>query len=469
MNNLLNIPINLKPESKAEFKRENTKTFEKANSNASKDNKMDDFKNTLAKVSQRDNSSDAKETEELHTSEKVKENIENIENIDSSSSDAIINSLQQFINGDITSKDFIEKLLEEPEALEKLSAELCSSIMALLQVIVNPAQNSNAPEVLTNNTLINNIGSTNIERNLKNLIEEFFKYMPKDTNSENYSFENLVSKLSEDILPELKGSNPIDDSELKDHIINAIKLKLTEGYSNKSLEINKPQKEINTDSGQDAFIIKPTLKSHENSGNNGDKDFLGKGNNEDKFLEELASGNKKESNPKVDKVLSFMNGFQKVDNTNVISKIPDNITINKDTFAADIIKSVKFMEQNNMKEMTVKIMPKELGEVVIKLTLENGLMKANITASNKEAYNLLNSNLQELNNKLANNGEIKIQNFTIDIYNGDTTFFSKENREGQNSHGRNQGNGPGIAGVNEEIEDITDSTVEDLSKVNVFV
>jgi len=126
------------------------------------------------------------------------------------------------------------------------------------------------------------------------------------------------------------------------------------------------------------------------------------------------------------------------------------------------------MEQNDMKEMTVKLMPRELGEIVIKLTMQNGLMKANITASNKEAYNLLNSNIQDLN-KLIGNEEIKIQNVTINIYNGDTTFFSRENSKEQNKHsGSRNGSRTGISklDIEEEVNDV--SIVEDGS-VNAFV
>nr|WP_307897817.1 flagellar hook-length control protein FliK [Clostridium botulinum] len=128
------------------------------------------------------------------------------------------------------------------------------------------------------------------------------------------------------------------------------------------------------------------------------------------------------------------------------------------------------MEQNNVKEMTVKVMPRELGEIVIRLTVENGLMKANITANNKEAYNLLNSKAQELNNSLGN-GEIKIQNFTIDIYNGDTTFFSRENSKEHrnNSNNNTKGKHEGIQAL-EDIKDNEELLAKELdSNVSAFV
>ncbi|WP_231266706.1 flagellar hook-length control protein FliK [Clostridium botulinum] len=128
------------------------------------------------------------------------------------------------------------------------------------------------------------------------------------------------------------------------------------------------------------------------------------------------------------------------------------------------------MEQNDVKEMTVKVMPRELGEIVIRLTVENGLMKANITANNKEAYNLLNSKAQELNNSLGN-GEIKIQNFTIDIYNGDTTFFSRENSKEHrnNSNNSTKGRSESVQAL-EDVKDNEELLAKELdSNVSAFV
>lgn len=109
--------------------------------------------------------------------------------------------------------------------------------------------------------------------------------------------------------------------------------------------------------------------------------------------------------------------------------------INKSNFVADIIKSVKFMELNEVKDLTVKVFPKELGEIVIKVVMDGGAMKAQLTAANKDTYNLLNSNLVELNQKLSES-PIKIAEFNLNIYYGDTTFFSKDGSE-QQQHGEN--------------------------------
>ena len=78
-----------------------------------------------------------------------------------------------------------------------------------------------------------------------------------------------------------------------------------------------------------------------------------------------------------------------------------------------------------------------MGELIIKVTSEQGIVKVSITASNKDTFNLINSNLGDIKGTL-NNQEITIHNFSQDIYNGDTTFFSngssKNNQEDAPKH-----------------------------------
>lgn len=104
-------------------------------------------------------------------------------------------------------------------------------------------------------------------------------------------------------------------------------------------------------------------------------------------------------------------------------KVP--VTVNKETLGMDIIKNVKFMMKDAISELKVKIYPKELGEMTIKILSEEGIMKAEIKATSKETYNLLNSNLNEIK-KLLENQNIKIQQVNIGLYSEDTTFFSGE-------------------------------------------
>lgn len=154
----------------------------------------------------------------------------------------------------------------------------------------------------------------------------------------------------------------------------------------------------------------------------------------DEFLNNLLSNNKNDN--QFSKVTAFMNQFSSV-NTNAEAVSGEVPTINKATFVQDIVQSVKYMDLNNMKELTVKINPKELGEVIIRLTVENNQMKASIQTANKETYSLIHSSLADISSEL-NNQNIKIQDFSVNIYD-DTTYFGGENGKQGNESG-NQSN-----------------------------
>lgn len=133
--------------------------------------------------------------------------------------------------------------------------------------------------------------------------------------------------------------------------------------------------------------------------------------------------------------------------------------IHRQSFRSDIIQNVKYMIRNNVEELSIKIYPKELGELTIKIISEEGIMRAELRATSKETYNLLNSNLQEIKNNLQEQN-VKIQEVSINIYNEDSTFFSGENRGSSNSENNKTENL--VRGVYSE-----DQQEEDLENVNI--
>lgn len=131
---------------------------------------------------------------------------------------------------------------------------------------------------------------------------------------------------------------------------------------------------------------------------------------------------------------SFTNLLSSIDkgleNPSELAAAPKGIY--RHTFNSDIIQSVKYMLRNSVEELSVKIYPKELGELTIKIISEEGIMKAELRATSKETYNLLNANLQEIKSNLQEQN-LKIQEVSINIYNEDTTFFSGEKQNSSNS------------------------------------
>ncbi|WP_456064395.1 flagellar hook-length control protein FliK [Clostridium prolinivorans] len=122
-----------------------------------------------------------------------------------------------------------------------------------------------------------------------------------------------------------------------------------------------------------------------------------------------------------------MSKLNSVKEKNIIHK-NDDIVINRNNVVKDLIKAVKYMENENIKELTVKINPKELGELAISVTMENGIMKANIAVKNEITYHIINSKLHEFNAQLMEQNT-KIQSFSLNLFNGYNFNQNQGNQE----------------------------------------
>ena len=154
---------------------------------------------------------------------------------------------------------------------------------------------------------------------------------------------------------------------------------------------------------------------------------------EDKILKSIID----DGSDKTDKTYErFAQVQSKITNQNTDAKITTLVSVNKETLPSDLVKTVKYMNTNNIKELTVNINPKELGEVVIKIVQSEGVMKATIKASTNEAYTILSQNESEIKKQLGEQN-IKIQSIDIQL-NNDTTYFKGSGLE-SNQFSQNQG------------------------------
>ncbi len=133
------------------------------------------------------------------------------------------------------------------------------------------------------------------------------------------------------------------------------------------------------------------------------------------------------------KINLFMNYLKVSTSAESPNENQSEVVVSKVNFVNDIIKTVKFMETSSLKELKVSINPKEIGELLITVTMESGKMKANIEANSKDSYNLLMSNLEDIKKAMASN-EVSLQDINVSINQGDTTFFkdSSQRQENQN-------------------------------------
>ena len=197
-----------------------------------------------------------------------------------------------------------------------------------------------------------------------------------------------------------------------------------------------------------------------------DGNLTDKNSADDNILTKLVEPDKDTS--KIDKATNFMTQFTNT-TAEVKTALPQNPVIDIKNVNTDIVESLKFMQQGDIKNLTVTITPKELGTVVINLIMQNGTMMASITASNKEAYNLINSNLPDISSKLQNLN-IAVQDLSLNIYSQDTTFFKGgsmwQDQQQQQQQNNKNGNRK-MTGILNESEEIADQSSFN-SNVNIL-
>jgi len=354
--------------------------------------------------------------------------------------------------------------LNNINSIEDLEQLIKDDILSAKEFNGLPNEAISIMEVLILNSL-NNITSKDDVSQLKEVIMSNVKLLIDNVNLDDSYFKNKLNSLLENIDKSISDNKlHIDSPEsfkqnLQEELTSLVK-EAKESLNKSSNKTGVIFEKYEVSLNKDTNVIPNNIKQNKDS-------FLSLKDNklsqEENILKNLSKDSSKDN--KIENAVNFINHLKTtVENVQVPAE--ENIVINKSTFANDILKTVKYMEINNLKDLTVKINPKELGEIIIKVTTEGGVMKANITAQNKEALNLLNAHLSELNDKLQQNN-IRIESLNINIYE-DTTFFkgqSEHENSGKQQEKKNKSSTTEIQGL--DIDEVINSS-EELNNVNLF-
>lgn len=409
-----------------------------------KESKVTEFEKAFQKVSEPLKKKTNSLQDKMVVKEELSENVEKIEENGSEDILAVLLNLFSTMGKDVS----VEELVNNFEGVD-------SSDLNLLKVLLK-----NTDELLgklDENTLMKDSNP------LKEILLKFIAADSKDK-TENLNANKLIT--------DLIGALPKLETSLKNEMINDnSKSELYKEFSN--LLIAKKDIKDSTLKDKVSLEIRPEAKAiakeekliikNENNKNNSNGNLKSELSSEEKILEKLI-GDKEDG--KLAKVNQFMNVFNSSKASLEGIKSVDKLLVNKATFSEDIVKSIRFMQVNNIKDLTVKINPKHLGEVIINLTMDQENMKAQLKAVNKDTIALLNANLKDITEKLNEN--IKIQQVEVSIYNDDTTYFSSNERENSQGFNREQ-NKSKVVNVSEEAELGKENTAIDDSSLNMLI
>ena len=412
------------------------------------------------------------------------------------------------------SKDINEDI-DKTEVIEKIEngtkEEIIEEVMVLLQALNIPViDNSNLPIKIylesgntssldCINTLKNinylseiadlNISSELINNNNSNVLENI-NLLKNNTvfESENINiFENVIEEVSlnngENIdLNEETSSNIInlpikeivktlnleEDKVVTTDNIDKILTVLCDKDGNeikkdKFIEVVDSSKgESKKDTSQGVEMLKMVFNIDKSNGEQkGEEDILAKLMTMDEDINKVEDYIV-EDTPIFTEVLNSKNDVA----SSLISEVKP-VAVSRETVATDVVSNVKYMVKNQVEQLTVKIYPKELGEITIKIISEDGIMKADIKSTSKETYTLLNSNMEEIKKHLSNESLI-IKEVNIGLYE-DTTYYSGQGFSNEFNDERNKENyfvedNDSINIHKEENEEIS----EEISNVNLL-
>ncbi|EHJ01479.1 flagellar hook-length control protein [Clostridium sp. DL-VIII] len=410
--------------------------------NAKASNRPDDFKEILSSKTNSRREDDNENVDRMSRTDDVNKGRESNEVTNNDELDELkkkLKELEEDSKSDSDSKDKIKDALTELlDLLSKLGIKQDD-------LKLNGKVNSDALKNLTNT--IDKLTKSN--SNLDDIMSKIMELLKEDSVKDNLDTDSLksIQKLLGNLSSSLSGNNSNETKETKSNLKNLMSeisnmLNDKQGQTKKILTLEEMlNKNHSQNSNED---------SSKNTSGEATKDNKA-ASKEDKFLNSLLDDKKDDS---LNKINLFASRNSIVQNQGVENV--RGLSVNKATFVDDLIRDVKFMSSNSLKELTVKVNPGNLGEITIKLVQEDGLMKAELKANSKETTALLSQNIADIKKQLSEQN-IKMADVNINLYQEDTTFFTDQGFGRQLSEEQSKNNNR-TNGMNEE-----DATIDEIS------
>ena len=338
-----------------------------------------------------------------------------------------------------TFKDFISefKLEDENSGTNTNNKEDVDESLILYNLIYTLYEKFNIAEKIDSLTDLENIKSSlnsklNEVENTKNILDAIENL---HTSSEsNYSLElnnndmkEIINNINYLINEGRNNSNKINESlnSLIDKIKNQIK------------DLDKSSQEDSMYENLDTVGILNQSKIDEYKSSKGTS-------NDIDYLENIVSA---DDNSYINSFVGI-NEFNTVYRNSTSNDIPQPVTeIRQEFITEDIIKSVKYMKNSDLEELNVKLNPRNLGEISIKLSKNKEHSNLLITVDDNNILDLVNKNIEDIKKHL-NDTDLNIKDIVINVKSENENLFSdnlnkefnQDRRFNQNNSNKNKKN-----------------------------
>ena len=374
--------------------------------------------------------------------------------------------------------DLLEGIFEDSDKSEDIDYNLISNLLNNLKLFNNQENLQHMEKVHTDldNVESSNSVSNNINETELNIISNGHEINTNLLNSEELEILSNLKNNFENKFETI--NNGTIGIELSDKEIEVLK-KLDNIISNNKIENNNELPQINKlDDGE---LENSENRINDKIVNNEKFSQLETSNTTDKL--NLIRDN--ELDEEIDKELNTLENILNGDNdnnfilnnnqltnkdinsTNVTSRqeIP---TIRQEYIGEDIIKTVKYLKSSGQEEITIKISPRELGDMTIKLINNHEEASVAIVISKSDVFKLVNENQSEIAKHLKDLN-INVKEISVEMKgNTQNSFSSNLNQEFErNNKGNQKGSKKNISSVDESIEDIEEVEMED--NINILI
>lgn len=139
-------------------------------------------------------------------------------------------------------------------------------------------------------------------------------------------------------------------------------------------------------------------------------------------------------------IIGFNNRITESENTS--SKVDIDSApireVRQEAIGDDIVQTVRYLNENGLEEIKVKINPRELGEMTIKIMKSLEETKLSITITNEDIYDLVNKNVSEITKHLKSL-DINVKEVFVDVKSNNEHFFSDNLNQEFDRNNKNNG------------------------------
>lgn len=334
------------------------------------------------------------------------------------------NEFTNFFKGLETQIKDIQLDIDTDKAKKEIDYDLLQNILSSLQVFIQ-SDNIDKFETLIGGDYSDLFeGFTNLD--LKSLIDimknneeskvslnNLFEKTLKDKNLDSNSISDLKSELS-DKIKEILSSKDNSDLEYRSHLSKTDKLELDNSRLKKLESFGEVGSSKNEDGSQQL-----ELGTIANRGNILKSEDINQG---DKELDTLEGIVDRKDNHNFIIPNNTVSNNTSISSDGLLEKIPVK-EIRQEFIGDDIVKTVKYLKSNGIEEIKIKISPRELGDMTIKLIKNPEETKLSITISKEDVFNLVNKNIGEITKHL-NDLNINVKQVSVDIKGDSKNAFS---------------------------------------------